>query len=50
VNSDLLNYLPESDLLVVLFNEVGDKFSGNSLVMVALEKLTMFSAMIHLPE
>ncbi len=43
VNSDILSYLPESDPLVVLFNEVGDKFGGNSLAMVALEADDIFN-------
>ncbi|MCK4446357.1 MAG: hypothetical protein KAW56_04675, partial [Candidatus Marinimicrobia bacterium] len=37
INSDILEYLPQSDPHVILFNEVGDKFGGNSLAMVALE-------------
>jgi predicted RND superfamily exporter protein len=37
INSDILSYLPQDDPKVVLFNEVGDKFGGSSLAMVALE-------------
>lgn len=37
INSDIISYLPQDDPLVILFNEVGDKFGGNSLAMVALE-------------
>jgi len=43
INSDILSYLPQDDPLVVLFNEVGDKFGGNSLAMVALESDDAFS-------
>jgi len=43
INSDILSYLPQDDPLVVLFNEVGDKFGGNSLAMVALENDDAFS-------
>ncbi|MFQ6044709.1 MAG: hypothetical protein ACE5PV_27975, partial [Candidatus Poribacteria bacterium] len=31
INSDILSYLPQNDPAVVLFNEVGEKFGGNSL-------------------
>lgn len=31
ISSDILEYLPQDDPNVVLFNEVGDKFGGNSL-------------------
>jgi len=37
INSDIISYLPQDDPLVILFNDVGDKFGGNSLAMVALE-------------
>ncbi len=43
INSDILSYLPQDDPLVVLFNEVGDTFGGNSLAMVALESDDAFS-------
>jgi len=43
INSDILSYLPQDDPLVVLFNEVGDKFGGNSLAVVALESNDAFS-------
>ncbi len=43
INSDILSYLPQNDPLVVLFNEVGDKFGGNSLAVVALEKEDIFN-------
>jgi len=43
INSDILDYLPQSDPHVMLFNEVGDKFGGNSLAMVALEADDVFS-------
>ena len=43
INSDILSYLPQNDPHVVLFNEVGDKFGGNSLAMVALESDDAFS-------
>jgi predicted RND superfamily exporter protein len=43
VNSDILSYLPQDNPLVVLFNEVGNKFGGNSLAMVALETEDIFN-------
>jgi predicted RND superfamily exporter protein len=43
INSDILTYLPQDDPLVVLFNEVGDKFGGSSLAMVALESDNVFN-------
>jgi len=43
INSDVLKYLPQSAPHVILFNEVGDKFGGNSLAMVALEADDVFS-------
>lgn len=43
INSDILSYLPQDDPKVVLFNEVGDKFGGSSLAMVALESDDAFS-------
>ncbi|MCK4696501.1 MAG: hypothetical protein KAT74_12095, partial [Candidatus Cloacimonetes bacterium] len=43
INSDILKYLPQDDPNVVLFNEVGDKFGGNSLAMVALETDDVFN-------
>ncbi|OPX28486.1 MAG: hypothetical protein B1H06_03205, partial [Candidatus Cloacimonas sp. 4484_143] len=43
INSDILEYLPQDDPSVVLFNEVGDKFGGNSLAMIALETDDVFN-------
>ncbi|KQC03634.1 MAG: hypothetical protein APR54_02435 [Candidatus Cloacimonas sp. SDB] len=43
INSDILEYLPQDDPNVVLFNEVGDKFGGNSLAMIALETDNVFN-------
>ena len=43
INSDILEYLPQDDPNVVLFNEVGDKFGGNSLAMIALETDDVFN-------
>jgi len=43
ISSDILEYLPQDDPNVVLFNEVGDKFGGNSLAMVALETDNVFN-------
>ena len=43
INSDILQHLPQSDPHVILFNEVGDKFGGNSLAIVALEADDVFS-------
>ncbi len=43
ISSDILEYLPQDDPNVVLFNEVGDKFGGNSLAMVALETDDVFN-------
>ncbi|MBU4446340.1 MMPL family transporter, partial [bacterium] len=43
INSDILSYLPQTDPHVILFNEVGDKFGGNSLAMIALETDDVFN-------
>ena len=43
IDSDILNYLPQNDPVVVLFREVGEKFGGNSLAMVALETDDVFN-------
>jgi len=43
INSDIISYLPKDDPVVVLFNEVGDKFGGNSLALVALETGDIFN-------
>jgi predicted RND superfamily exporter protein len=43
ISSDILEYLPQDDPNVVLFNEVGDKFGGNSLAMIALETDDVFN-------
>ncbi len=43
ISSDILEYLPQEDPNVVLFNEVGDKFGGNSLAMIALETDDVFN-------
>jgi len=43
INSDILSYMPQDDPIVILFNEVGDKFGGNSLAMVALETDDVFN-------
>lgn len=43
INSDILSYLPQDDPVVVLFNEIGDKFGGNSLAIIALENDNVFS-------
>ncbi|MEA3431543.1 MAG: MMPL family transporter, partial [candidate division WOR-3 bacterium] len=37
IDTDILRYLPKNDSVVILFNEVGDKFGGTALAMVALE-------------
>ncbi len=43
ISSDILEYLPQDDPNVVLFNEVGDKFGGNSIAMIALETDDVFN-------
>ncbi|MBL7075300.1 RND family transporter [candidate division KSB1 bacterium] len=43
INSDILSYMPQDDPIVILFNEVGQKFGGNSLAMVALETDDVFN-------
>ncbi len=43
VNSDILSYLPDTDESVKLFNEIGDKFSGNSLAVIAIENKNIFN-------
>ncbi len=44
IDSDILNYLPQDDPVVVLFREVGEKFGGNSLAIVALETDDVFNS------
>jgi predicted RND superfamily exporter protein len=44
INSDIIGYLPKDDPAVVLFNQVGDTFSGNDLALVAVESEDVFSA------
>jgi predicted RND superfamily exporter protein len=44
INSDILKYLPQDDPNVLMFNEVGKKFGGNSLAMIALEANDLFNA------
>lgn len=43
INSDILSYLPQTDPHVIQFNEVGNKFGGNSLAMIALETDDVFN-------
>ena len=43
INSDILSYLPQTDPHVIQFNEVGDKFGGNSQAMIALETDDVFN-------
>jgi predicted RND superfamily exporter protein len=44
IDSDILNYLPQNDPVVRLFREVGDKYGGSSLAVVALETEDVFNA------
>jgi predicted RND superfamily exporter protein len=43
IDSDILNYLPQDDPVVQLFREVGDKYGGSSLAVVALETEDIFN-------
>ena len=43
IDSDILNYLPQDDPVVVLFREIGEKFGGNSLAIIALETQDVFN-------
>jgi len=43
INSDILSYLPQDDPIVMLFNEIGVKFGGNSLAIVVLENDNVFN-------
>ncbi len=43
IDTDILRYLPKNDPMVILFNEVGDKFGGTALAMVALETDNVFN-------
>jgi len=43
VNSDIISYLPQDDPTVFSFNEIGRKFGGNYMAMVALESDDIFS-------
>ena len=44
VNSDVVTYLPKEDAAVRLFNHLGEKFSQNDLVLVAVESDNVFTA------
>ncbi len=44
IDSDILNYLPQDDPVVRLFREVGDRYGGSSLAVVALETEDVFNA------
>lgn len=44
IKSDILTYLTQDDPIVVLFNEVGEKFGGNSLAMVTFETDNVFNS------
>ncbi len=43
VNSDIISYLPQDNPTVLSFNEIGRKFGGNYIAMVALESDDIFS-------
>ncbi len=43
VDSDILNYFPDSDEAVRLFDEVGAQFAGNSLAIIAVESDNVFT-------
>jgi predicted RND superfamily exporter protein len=43
IDSDILNYLPQDDPAVVQFREIGEKFGGNSLAIIALENEDVFN-------
>ncbi len=43
IDSDILNYLPQDDPVVRLFREVGDRYGGSSLAVVALETEDVFN-------
>jgi len=42
VNSDIVSYLKPNDPAVVLFNRVGEEYSGTALIMVGLESEDVF--------
>ena len=44
VDSDILNYLPDTDPAVRIFNDVGTQFAGNSLAIIAVEAEDIFTA------
>jgi predicted RND superfamily exporter protein len=43
INSDVISYLPKDDLAVTLFHEIGKKFKGNSLAIIAIEDSCLFT-------
>jgi len=43
IDGDILNYLPQDDPVVVQFREIGEKFGGNSLAIIALETKDVFN-------
>lgn len=42
--SDVLHYLPQDDPLVIMFNDVGEKFGGDYLATIAMETDDIFNA------
>jgi len=43
INSDMLSYLKPDDPIIKLFNQIGDDYGGNTLVLVAIENKDIFS-------
>jgi len=43
VNSDLISFLPQNDPVVKVYKEIGEKFGGNTLVLVIIESDSIFS-------
>lgn len=52
INSDIVGYLPKDDPAVILFNQVGEVFSGNDLALVAVDCPDVFSApaLLHIKD
>ena len=46
IDSDLLNSLPDSDPVAKLYNEIGDKYSGNRTAIIILETDNVFNTKV----
>lgn len=43
VDADVLGYLPEGDHAAILFQQIGEKYGGNDMIIIGLESENIFS-------